>query len=513
MKSKMFYGGALASLASLALFAYVPHSGDAQGIAPTPRVPVVKPKHIQIDLDKAVRITVPTLKNDLKPHKFKTPDGKECWALRITGGKPIATPAYWGGMVFVGGGYGSHEFYAFDARTGALIWKVRTGDDGPTAAVVENGFVAFNTESCTVYVLDAKAGKTIWQEWLGDPLMSQPAIAGGRLYMCYPAGQRGGHHHTFPLLNQSAQNVPKLKPVTSSMSHRLLCADLKTGRHLWEQPVPAEVISAPVVDRGKVYATCHNGSSWCFDAVKGTVVWNKKAAATSAPVVVAGQMVITQKQSRNNKTYEGVKRVDALRGNETDREFLYGDEAPYLDAGKGGGVALQAAEIHSLDSSVGFASAPAAANLHSSNGHLGVTSVVGGWAYQGARPVVKDGRIMNAQGTRLSSLATASGAGWQADLRGKNVRSDQQVFSPPALGKQNMYLCSAEGHLLSVGQQDGKVQFLYSTEQPMTFQPALADGNMYAGTSNGLLFCVNTGTTDADGWSAWGGNAQHNKND
>src|SRR4030095_6637243 len=107
MKTKLLYAGALASLASFALFAYHPYSGGAQGIAPTPRGPVVKPKHIQIDLDKAVRISVPALKDDLKPHKFKTPDGKECWALRIIGGRPIATPAYWGGMVFIGGGYGS----------------------------------------------------------------------------------------------------------------------------------------------------------------------------------------------------------------------------------------------------------------------------------------------------------------------------------------------------------------------------------------------------------------------
>ena len=513
MKSKLMYAGALASLVALALSVYQPYSGDAQGIAPAPRGPVLKPKQIQIDLDKAVRISVPALKDDLKPYKFKTPDGKECWALRITGGRPIATPAYWGGMVFIGGGYGSHEFYAFDARTGALKWKVNTGDDGPTAAVVENGLVAFNTESCTVYVLDARTGKVVWQEWLGDPLMSQPAIAGGRLYMCYPAGQSGAHHNTNQQSNVIAQFLFKLKPVISSMSHRLLCADLKTGRHLWEQPLPAEVISAPVFDRGKVYTTCHDGSSWCFDAVRGSVLWTKKAAATSAPVVVAGQMVITQKQSRNNKIYEGIKRVDALKGKETDASLLAASEASYLDADKGGGVALAHSQTQSLDASVGFASAPGAANLISSNEHLGVSSVVGGWAYQGARPVVKDSRIMNAQGTRLNSLPMAGGTGWQADLKGKNVRSDQQVFSPPALGKANIYLCSADGHLLSVNQQNGKVQFLYATEQPMTFQPALADGNMYAGTSNGILFCVNTGSTDADGWSAWGGNAQHNKSD
>jgi len=62
-----------------------------------------------------------------------------------------------------------------DGQTGAVVWRAKTSDDGPSAAVVENGYVAFNTESCTVVVCQAKTGKVVWQEWLGDPLMSQPA--------------------------------------------------------------------------------------------------------------------------------------------------------------------------------------------------------------------------------------------------------------------------------------------------------------------------------------------------
>jgi len=148
------------------------------------------PKKVSIDLTRAVPVTLPAQLPDLKATLFKTPDGKEGWAIRIPGGRPIATPAYADGMVFVGGGYGSHEFYAFNADTGALVWKIATSDDGPTAAVVEDGYVAFNTESCTLIVVDEKTGKLAWQEWLGDPLMSQPATHKGRIYIAYPAGQR-----------------------------------------------------------------------------------------------------------------------------------------------------------------------------------------------------------------------------------------------------------------------------------------------------------------------------------
>lgn len=55
---------------------------------------------------------------------------KKGWRLVIPGRRPIATPAYYGGMLFVGGGYGSYEFYALDALTGKPIWIFKTGDDG-----------------------------------------------------------------------------------------------------------------------------------------------------------------------------------------------------------------------------------------------------------------------------------------------------------------------------------------------------------------------------------------------
>ena len=114
----------------------------------------VKAPAQRIDLSKATNVNLPAISRDLEAVSFSTPDGKTGWVLRLPGGRPIATPAYANGMLFVGGGYGSHEFYAVDSETGRVIWKIQTGDDGPTAAVVADGMVAFNTESCTLVVVD-----------------------------------------------------------------------------------------------------------------------------------------------------------------------------------------------------------------------------------------------------------------------------------------------------------------------------------------------------------------------
>jgi outer membrane protein assembly factor BamB len=120
--------------------------------------------------------------------------------------------------------------------------------------------------------------------------------------------------------------------------------------------------------------------------------------------------------------------------------------------------------------------------------------------------------MLNAQGRYVNSVRAADGqVTWRAEVSGSGLAAGAQAFAPPALGREYMYLSSPAGFLVAVRQQDGGVGFAYALKQPMIFQPALARGNVYVGTANGLVICVKTGSADADGWYAWGGNAQHNK--
>jgi len=456
----------------------------------------------RIDLAKAMNVNLPVIGRDLEAASFGTPDGKTGWVLRLPGGRPIATPAYADGMLFVGGGYGSHEFYAVDAETGKIIWQIQTGDDGPTAAVVADGMVAFNTESCTLVVVDERRGRVIWQEWLGDPLMSQPAIDKGVLFMAHPAATGRAVKPT--------EFHPR--PASPGGSHRLLAAELSTGRHIWEQEISGDVITAPVISDGTVYFTTFNGTSYALNAADGSVQWVKVNAATSAPVIANGQLYETRKGLAGKDTIEGLARVDAKEGNARDKDLIAKSKADYLKQGNGGGVALSTQAVHSLDSSVGFSTAPPAANLAPANEAVGVSSVVGAWAYQGSRAAVSKGQILNAQGNYINSVRASDGRqSWQAEVVGTPAAASGQVFSPPAIGRDYLYLAGAAGYLVSVRQSDGGVGFSYAMKAPIAFQPALAKGNVYAGTSDGRLICLKTGNKDADGWYAWGGNTQHNK--
>ena len=165
-----------------------------------------------------------------------------------------------------------------------------------------------------------------------------------------------------------------------------------------------------------------------------------------------------------------------------------------------------------LDSSVGFSSAPASAKLDVASEHLGVGSVSGAWAYQGSRTAYRRGRLFNSQGKHVCCLKDEDqSVTWESEVTGSQVDPDDQVFLPPSMGRDYLYLTSSSGHALSLNQGTGDVGFMYATGLPICFQPCLAGGRMYFGTAHGELICIDTGSDDADGWYMWGGNAQHNK--
>src|SRR5262249_27580451 len=130
----------------------------------------------------------------VEPTPFLSPEGRfRGWKVTSPGRRTLATPAVVNGRVFLGGGFGSYDFYAFDATDGTLLWQYQTADDGPTGAVVAEDHVVFNTESCELEVLTVD-GRRVWKKWLGDPLMSMPAVGQGRGFMASPGQPRARLH-------------------------------------------------------------------------------------------------------------------------------------------------------------------------------------------------------------------------------------------------------------------------------------------------------------------------------
>ena len=91
-------------------------------------------------------------------------------SFRIPVSRPLARPAAANGLAFVGGRFGSYDFYAFHPTAGEPRWTVRTEDHGPAAATAAEGNVLFGTGDGTLYCFNAgDTDPSGWPMWGGGP--------------------------------------------------------------------------------------------------------------------------------------------------------------------------------------------------------------------------------------------------------------------------------------------------------------------------------------------------------
>jgi outer membrane protein assembly factor BamB len=427
---------------------------------------------------------------------FTSEDGRiKGWKVTIPGRRPLATPAVAHGRLFLGGGFGSYEFYAFDAATGRLAWQYQTTDDGPTAAVVDDGYVVFNTESCELEVLST-LGRPLWKKWLGDPLLSMPAVHGGRIYMAYP-DTRGDRRHY------------------------LACFGLSTGEPHWKEPIGGEVITAPVVAAGSVYLATLDGTLACFRESDGRPLWQEPKSATSAPAVWEGRCYFSQGEeiaagaagSGARQKMEHMTRQAAAPQAATEAYHATRRKADYLDHGKRMAGSPRYAASMKMDSSVGFGAYKGDAKIEQAMNNLGLGHVHGVWAYQGSKPFLSASRLYGGVGDTLFCLDPHTEAVlWKKMLHESPGETEllDTMLTPPAIVNGKVFLATLQGEVYCLSAADGEMLWRVCLGEPIAFQPAVSQGRVFVATGVGTLYGLETGDARDDGWLMWGACATHN---
>jgi Ca-activated chloride channel family protein len=201
---------------------------------------------------------------------FRFGDDRPGWVTRIPDGEALPAVAYGGDTIFVSGGFQAVTFYGLDAASGRIRWATTNlEDNGPTAPVYDDGRVVFNTESCTLFVLDARTGKRLWQRRIGDPTLTQTAVADGIVYAAHP-GDDG---------------------------YALSAFRVDTGAWLWSRWIGNELLAAPVLARGAVYASTLDGATFAFAARDGKPLWRARLDATTAPWPAGDELFVTRRRA------------------------------------------------------------------------------------------------------------------------------------------------------------------------------------------------------------------------
>lgn len=464
-------------------------------------------------------------KGHVKPRKLdpKAHTKQETgFSIKLPSGAPIATPAIYNGKVYVSGGFHSKEFYCFHAKTGQLVWALDLDDDGPSSAVCEDGVTVFNTESCTIFAVDSETGEQLWSHWLGDPLTSTPTISDGKVFTSYPANGGGGLQQGFnnPAANAQQANPPVqiAKPAKKKTgkprppyTHVLAAFDLKSGKILWQRWIDSDVMSAPIAVGKELYATSFSGVVYRFDQKTGKILSATKSRATSAPVVVGGEVFLTQRgDSGRGPAIERNVKLQAGTFSSVKGFTENARRAEYIDP-KVQGKSMLAQKGLELDASNGFAGgAPAAANPQAAGDNIGQMNVSTMQAFQGSRFTNYGGRNFNCPGNEILCTNPTDGTKvWSVKIKGDLKKQGGFLAAPPVAAGGQLFVATLAGEVLQLDPKTGKVNARYRVGGPIRSQPVVEGGRIFVGTQDGKVVCLNTQNPKYTGWPMWGKNAAH----
>jgi outer membrane protein assembly factor BamB len=427
-------------------------------------------------------------------HFEKTPDG---FSIQLGSNTNIPTPAVINGHVYTSGGFGSKQYFSFDAQTGKTDWAIDLDDDGPSSPAVEDGIIVFNTESCTIFACDLLTGKQVWSYWLGDPLMSMPTIANGIVYTSYPAHYEGAAVQT---KRDTADKQLSLFP-----THVLIAFDLKTGDILWQRWIDSDIMSAPVAKDDLLYITTFSGALYKIKQRTGDILEAKAIRATSAPVFDGNNELIVSR--RSDSFGDSVASEMMVRGMGRNRQAIYNKRSYYIDNRVQEKSKLKA-EALKMDAGNGFsAGAPATSNWKAAYDNIGQSNVASLQSFQGSRAIWHRGNLYNTMGDEIICTDSAGKVKWKYGLDGDLKQQGGFLGTPPVYANGYLLVATLNGEILIIDAKDGKVNKKYTIKEAVRYQPVADKGWVYVTTVNSKLYAINTGNPGITGWAMWGGNA------
>jgi outer membrane protein assembly factor BamB len=178
--------------------------------------------------------------------------GRKRWVAHVPFGGYGFGVAVANGMVYAGGDDVDHTapLYAYDAKTGALVWRHSTGGQIIGTPAVANGTVYVGSNK--FYAFDALTGRTRWTASTGG-IDAPAAVADGVVYV-------------------------------GSTDKNLYAFDAETGKQLWVAPTGGTITAAQAVAvaNGVVYVGNGNFTEYAFDATTGDQLWSY---STGSPIV------------------------------------------------------------------------------------------------------------------------------------------------------------------------------------------------------------------------------------
>lgn len=421
------------------------------------------------------------------------------YSIQLPASNGVPTPAWYQDNIYVSGGFGSKQFFSFEAETGQLNWAVNLDDDGPSSPVIEDSIIVFNTESCTIFAVNIRTGKEIWSWWLGDPLMSAPAASNGIVFTTYPAA--------IPYTEDAELNT-----LGATYSHAVIAFDLHNGKILWQKRIDGDALSSPVAHDSTLHLVSLSGTYYTMHQRTGEFISAKHFRATSAPVIADGKAYMSMRADRQGEKVAEQLSVIDMRSIKQDTSYAK-KEAPYLDAKVQEQSALKNFAMGD-DAANGFgAGAPANSGWTKANDNIGQSNVSTLQNFYGSRLLNSGGINYTTMGDELISMdATTGKENWKFKIDGDLQQSGGYLATAPVRAGNYLLIATLKGEIILIDATSGKEVKKYMINEPVRTQPVAMKGWIYVSTTTGKLAAINTGDITITGWPMLGGdNERSNK--
>jgi outer membrane protein assembly factor BamB len=231
------------------------------------------------------------------------------WKKYLTGTYEISSPAVVNGIVYTGSD--SDYVYAFNARSGALLWRYKAISYVLSSPAVANGLVYLGSTDTKVgagngkvFALDAKTGSERWSYTVGDVGISSPTVVNGVVYVAAVSNQNGKIYalnartgsflwsFTTGSLGAYTPTVANGVVYIGSDNYNVYALNARTGGLLWS--FAAEVFTSPAVADGMVYVSAWDPEEfYALNATTGSIVWSySDFFARSSPAVANGVVYV-----------------------------------------------------------------------------------------------------------------------------------------------------------------------------------------------------------------------------
>ncbi len=181
------------------------------------------------------------------------------------------------------------RFYAFDKRTGEVVWGCIPGE-----TPYDNSLV--------MPVVEERGGRTVMYTGLGCGNMSAIDVNTGDVLWRF-LGARGGYNSSALIDGDRLICVHGLENIDSSVIGRMVALDLAVQPENGVLPASAErwrrdlvsFSSSPALYDGRVYLTSQNGDLHCIDPATGADHWHVKLATSqlhASPLCADGKVYV-----------------------------------------------------------------------------------------------------------------------------------------------------------------------------------------------------------------------------